>query len=293
MLWYANSGTAADCKELRATLKWLTDEEDYREVTKVFPRNPQWLSGGIEIDGHIHWSQPELVLYDPVRFTMFSYPDMIQEGNKYWITETNKGTARVHAIDSDLINGLWTQGQVKTVAKDGLVLEYAHAAAPKSSVTMPKLPNLKQGGGISVEFSFTTTSPDAGQIIADSRDPKGKGILIQTTADGAVELILHDGERTARWSSDPGTIRPGRRHHVVAVVDGGPNIISFVVDGIFNDGGTVRECGFGWFDADLGDVNGGDVLRLAPSLNGSLRLLRIYDRPLRVSEAIGNFHAGE
>ncbi|MFW5857417.1 MAG: sialidase family protein, partial [Planctomycetota bacterium] len=27
-------------------------------------RNPIWLCGGIERDGHIHWSQPEVILYD-------------------------------------------------------------------------------------------------------------------------------------------------------------------------------------------------------------------------------------
>ena len=54
-------------------------------------RNPAWLSGGIEKDGNIVWSQPEIVLYDtdPTVLGM-SYPDFIEQDGKLWITETQK-----------------------------------------------------------------------------------------------------------------------------------------------------------------------------------------------------------
>jgi hypothetical protein len=76
------------------------------------------------------------------------------------------------------------------------------------------------------------------------------------------------------------------------IVDQGPQIISFVVDGLFCDGGDARHYGWGRYPDPLGDVSGTGELRLAPSLHGELKRLRVYRRYLRTSEAIANFHAG-
>jgi hypothetical protein len=79
---------------------------------------------------------------------------------------------------------------------------------------------------------------------------------------------------------------------VAIIVDGGPNIISFVVDGVLCDGGTACIYGWGRFTPELGDISGSKLLRLAPSLDGQLKRLRIYDRYLRTSEAVANHRAG-
>ena len=53
---------------------------------------------------------------------------------------------------------------------------------------------------------------------------------------------MHDGRHSASWDSDPGThagtLKIGAWQHVALIVDEGPRIISFVVDGISNDGGA-------------------------------------------------------
>ncbi len=56
-------------------------------------RNPAWISGGIEKNGKVIWSQPEIVLYDVNPGTRMSYPDLIEQDGRYWITETNKEKA--------------------------------------------------------------------------------------------------------------------------------------------------------------------------------------------------------
>jgi hypothetical protein len=76
---------------------------------------------------------------------------------------------------------------------------------------------------------------------------------------------------------------------VVATVDGGPKIITFVVDGVLCDGGDERQFGWGRFTPNLREVNGAASLRVHPSV----QRLRIYNRALRTSEAVGNFRAGE
>jgi len=79
---------------------------------------------------------------------------------------------------------------------------------------------------------------------------------------------------------------------VAVIVDGGPNIITWIIDGVLNDGGAVREFGWGRFNPKMEDINGTPTAKVAPALFGELRKLRVYDRYLRTSEVIGNFHAG-
>ena len=75
---------------------------------------------------------------------------------------------------------------------------------------------------------------------------------------------------------------------MVIIVDGGPKLILYVVDGVLNDGGPHRQFGWGRFSPHLRDVNGDGAMRV----RAGVKHLRIYDRALRVSEAIGNFRAG-
>ena len=100
--------------------------------------------------------------------------------------------------------------------------------------------------------------------------------------------MLNDGRTENHWACDPGLIEAGELHHVVVVVDGGPKIITFIVDGKLNDGGEFRQFGWGRFSPHLRDANGEEVLKIA----AAIERLRVYDRYLRTSEAIGNYRAG-
>jgi hypothetical protein len=104
---------------------------------------------------------------------------------------------------------------------------------------------------------------------------------------------MNDSRSESRWDCDPGLLEAGRLHHVVVIVDGGPRIISFVVDGVLCDGGGARPFGWGRFSPYLDNVNGADVLRIAlAGIDGEIRSLRLYDRYLLTAEAIANFRAG-
>lgn len=269
-------------------------------------RNPAWLSGGIERDGFIYWSQPEIVLYDtdpkncifdaqtgmPGEGGGMSYPDLIEQDGRYWITETQKTIARVHPIDTTLLEGLWSQGEVKTVTTKGLILDLGPEQLQPSEVDMPILPSLADGGGFSIDFWITLDDLSAGQIIADGRDASGKGFAVTTTQHGTIRIEISDGKNAGFWECDRDLIKANSRRHVAIIVDGGPNVISFVVDGILCDGGTASTYGWGRFSPELGDVSGSGKLRVAPTLNGRLERLRVYDRYLRTSEAVANYHAG-
>jgi hypothetical protein len=142
--------------------------------------------------------------------------------------------------------------------------------------------------GFSVELRLKLNSLDAGQVLLDNRTPEGKGFCLQTVAGGAVEIVLNDGRSESRWACDPGLLQAGQRHHVVAIVDGGPKIISFVVDGRLCDGGASRQFGWGRFNPHFRGPGGDATLRIGGGVQGEIESLRIYRRAIRTSEAIGN-----
>jgi len=254
-------------------------------------RNPAWVSGGIETGGTIHWSQPELLLYDPDARIRISYPDLVEQDGRYWVTETQKTVARVHEIDASLLEGLWRQGEVKTVARKGLALSLGAAKIALGRAKMPRLGDLTASKGFAVELWLTPANASAGQVVLDSRGPGGQGLAVTTTPKGTLGLALSDGKGKTAWDCDE-PLKAGVRHHVVFVVDAGARILSVVVDGLLCDGATRRQYGWGRLPKTLRDVTGGESLRVAPSWKGTLGRVRVYSRPLRTSEAVGNFHAG-
>ncbi len=190
LLWYHNHGG-----EAVHAAKW-----DY-----YFNRNPAWVAGGIEKDGHIYWSEPEILLYDENPDTRMSYPDFIEDHGEFYVTETQKTLARIHHIDRTLLDGVWNQRENKSLATNGLVLD---VDGTTGIAEMPKLASM-DGGGFSIDFwvKFRELSP--GQIILDARDGSGKGFALSSTDRSTLQIVMNDGKVKAAWDSDPGR-RPAR-----------------------------------------------------------------------------------
>ena len=254
-----------------------------KRVKMLIDQTPQ--VGGLRIP----WAV--ILLYAPIVERGMSYPDLIQEEGGYWVTETQKTIARMHTIDPVLLEGLWNQVQTRTVAQNGLILSKNLDEPPVSKMKMPQLPSLASGGGFSIEFWLKINSNLAGQIILDSRNKEGKGIVIVTSEQDTIQIDLNDGKNTDRWNCDAGLITTDSWHHVVMIVDGGPKFITMVVDGVLCDGRAQRDFGWSRFSKDLDNVNGSHELTIAPSLEVQLKVVRLYDRYLRTSEAVGNFQA--
>lgn len=255
-------------------------------------RNPVWITGGVEKDGFIHWSQPEILLYDPEPNRGMSYPDLIEQDGCYWVTETQKTIARVHPIDPTLLEGLWNQGRSRTIARHGLVLDVGPEGLQSGEIAIPAKLDLRQTGGLALDLWIQLERLDSAQTILDNRTPGGKGFALSTTGQGTIQLELSDGTTKVVWDCDPGLLRPCKLHHVVANVDAACGIISFVVDGVLCDGGEARKFGWHRYSGSLGDVSGVGKLRIPLAPQDQLRHLRLYDRYLRTSEAVAHFHAG-
>ncbi len=298
--------------------RFIVEHPD-RPTNAYQDRNPVWISGGVEVDSPegkvIQWSQPEILLYDDDPWIRMSYPDLIEEamtgegnvdagnpdaGWRYFISETQKDRARVHEIDSTLLAGLWGQfALTQQVATDALLLAMPKPdSAMPQQVEMPPLPHFTKRSrtradygtedtraGVTIDLWLQLDTLDAGQLLLDNRTAQGQGFCLQTTARGTVEILLNDGRTESRWNSDPGALQTGRRQHLVVVLDGGPKLVAFIIDGVLCDGGNDRQFGWGRFNPHLRHLNGDKLLHVGESVVG----LRIYDRALRVSEAIGNY----
>ena len=261
-------------------------------------RNPAWLCGGTEKSGRIHWSQPEIVLYHDDPEARISYPDFIEQNGRYFITETQKTVARVHEIDPALLQGMWNQAENRRVATEGLVLDLnENSCTPGSAARMPRLPDLSHGKGFSLDFWVAFENLSAGQVLFDTRKESGEGIGLSVTDRRTIQIAisgksLRAGLCESAWDCDPGLLKTGTLHHVVVTVDGGPRVITFVVDGTLCDGGADRQFGWSRFHPELRSINAARKAKIAPTLNGKLKRLRFYDRYLRTSEAVGNYLAG-
>lgn len=269
-------------------------------------RNPAWLCGGVERDSPdgkvIAWTQPEIALYHDDPYTRMSYPDFVEVSGKYYISETEKAIARIHEIEPELLAGLWNQFDSTGRATSGTILELpSPGEGMPADTAMPRLPAMRvrdghrsrpSRAGFTVEVWFRLRRVRADQTLLSTRRDDGRGWALAVTDRGTIELSLDDARSENRWDCDPGMIQPGVLHHLCAIVDGGPHILSFVVDGQLADGGQHRQFGWGRLSPDFYDANGTPRLRIAPNLSGSIKKLAIYDRALRTSEAVGNFRAG-
>lgn len=266
-------------------------------------RNPTWMAGGIEKDGKIYWSQPEIFLYDLNYSNGISYPDWIEDNGEYYFTETQKTIARIHKIPAEYLEMLWNQAENKSLTSKGLALELKGTDCKAGQAfKMPELGRLVNGNGFSLEFRLKTGKIKSDQLILDTRRQetdgygatakyKGNGMKITLLKNGSIEIILDDGRTPLLWSTGPGTIGQMKEHHLVFIIDAQAKVLSIMIDGDLWDGGE-RGFGYARFNPYLYDVNGEEEPAFSKEFKGQINTFRVYNRSLYSSEAIGNYRSG-
>jgi len=284
-------------------------EHPQRRSIAYNDRNPVWLSGGVEKDSPegkiIEWSQPEILFYDDDPLIRMSYPDLIEEAGKYYVTETQKDIARTHLVDTHLLEHLWEQQE--NVAKTTCgVLHHWESQRPKQGdvveVTWGGFPGFYErdltkidhggksiNGGFSIDIAFRVLPQKENVKLLDAMDEQGRGWQIAINDEQCLEITFNDGQTRAIWACDEGQLRVGDDCYVSIIVDGGPNVISFVVNGLLNDGGDSRQFGWGRFSPYIKSANGNPAI----SVDNSVREFTLYDRALLTSEAVGNYRASK
>jgi len=278
-------------------------------------RNPVWISGGVEADGDIRWSQPEILLYasDPTVRGM-SYPDFFEQDGEIWVSETEKMVARVHRIDSLLLAGMWAEHRETAggpaPVREGLVFENDRTVTGGESLEIPRLPGLASGGfALEAVLEAETLSP--GQTVLSSYGVRRRGFRVSVAENGALDFELRDSRdrqwlevldgaepsagvssrREWRWRTERDILRPGEPLHLVLIVDGLAKVVSVCANGRLLDGGEDRIQGWWrlnhWYD----DINDQGACAVGEGFAGRIPLLRIYDRYLRTAEAVANYRA--
>lgn len=263
-----------------------------------FGRNPAWFCAGEEIDSptgrRIAWGQPEIGIYDDDVLIRMSYPDLIEEQGRFFVTETQKHLARVHELPDELIALLWEQPRRRKLSLGNLVLDWRptglRAPAPKLRAfrdynwELPDTAAQDFRTGFALDLTVRLDSLAPGQCLASTMTGSGQGWSITTTEAGTLLFTMGDGQTRCAWDCDQGLLGVGRRHRITAIIDGGPKLMLFVVDGRLCDGDHHRQYGWGRFSPHLLHANGAADI----TLHASVLALRVYDRAIRVSEALGN-----
>lgn len=263
-------------------------------------RNPTWLAGGIEKDGYIHWTQPEVFLYDMDYSKGISYPDWIEDEGNYYFTETQKTIARIHQIPNEYMEMLWEQGENPKKSTEGLILELRDKSCRQGQeFNMPELGNLSKGEGFSLELKIEPSDLIKDQVIIDTRRKEndgygvsaklaGNGLLIKILKSGALEFVMDDGRSPLIWSSGTDLIKANELNHIIINVDAKSKMLTFVINGELWDGGE-RPFGYARFNPFMYDVNGESKVSFSKDFEGNIQTFRIYNRFLYTSEAINNY----
>jgi hypothetical protein len=251
-------------------------------------RNPAWIIGGVLRDGRLHWSQPEILLYAVEPELRMSYPDLIEQDGRYWVTETQKTIARVHEIDPTLLEGLWAQVENRlpqTPVSRGCIADLNQADLAGGKSVLPRPLRLDDSHGLTVELWLTIDRFAPGQEILSAGARGNHGWSVSMGPENTLVLSLRDGPHQSSWACDTGLLQPGQLHHVAFVVDGGAKIITVIVDGELCDGGPARQYGWGRFDPEIAKVSeAGEIT--GDVTNVRLRRARIFDRYLRTAEVL-------
>lgn len=270
-------------------------------------RNPAWLAAAREVSTprglRLHFSQPEVLLYDDDPFVRMSYPDLVEEDGRYFVTETQKHVGRVHEVDGTLIDDLFGQGTPQPPRTDRLLLEAgatgpAEVPAPRlpafhtRDTSRPEYPGKDLRAGITLEAWLQPESLAPGAELLSNTAPDGAGFRVSLEVEGRVRLDLSDGREQSSWVSDPATLAAGKLSHLGLIVDGGPKLILVVADGVLQDGGEYRQFGWGRFSPSLRELNGAPRLRISRAREHGLRRVRIFGRALRVSELVNSHLRG-
>ena len=212
----------------------------------------------IEQDGTIHWSEPEILLYDDdlkILGHELSRPHPAGWqvlGDRDAEDDRPGPPHRSNAAGRDVESMVTTVAVAERGTRESRL--EGECACGRRRRAMPKLPQL-DGRRNLARFPGPfrrPVAPDRYCWTGGIRPARAASVI--TTAQ---QTPPASNSATARSSMPPGTaIRsfssPARTHHITIIVDGGPRIITFLVDGQVCDGGTQRTLRLGTVRQGLG-----------------------------------------
>jgi len=252
-------------------------------------RNPAWVSGGIEKNGKIYWSQPEILIYGPdhsYETGRFSYPDLVEEEGKYWVSTTQKTMASIHEVPAEFFEKLWGQFDEATLTSDGLVGSFDHpSSGNKLKLTEPL--SLKNSG-FALDF-WIKVDEFKDTILLEGIGAETENMEVALKKDGILEFVMTKGGERVSLKSSMDQLEKGKMQHVAILVDAAAQVCYMLINGSICDGGGKETFGFARLNQTLLDI-------VTPTLsvndfNGEMSKLRVYGQPMSTSELVNNYRA--
>ncbi|NND08727.1 MAG: exo-alpha-sialidase [Saprospiraceae bacterium] len=231
-------------------------------------RNPAWLSGGIEKDGEIIWSQPEIVLYSydlSYETGRLSYPDLVEDKGRYWISTTQKTRATIHEIPTAFLEGLWSQLDQNVMTGSFLFSR-----------------------GAALDFWFNGHR-DMDTILLNLTTQLGPLIVYQSS-DGILKVSVGSERRHLTLISDEALLADENPHHVGIMFDMDADIAFMMVDGKIVDGNGKSDFGFvrlreKWEGSD-------PMVDSIIFVNPAAQKWHLFNRCIGTSEMVSRFQSG-
>jgi hypothetical protein len=258
-----------------------------------------------DVSGVRYHTEPEVTLYGITQsdrsndlYTRLNPPKYGNPGSPYIVQDStvlgkvgDKLETRHINPPESFFNTILTQPTINVVEPDAEKTMTAGQLCGITSTSMTTLSNPGDDGSFTIDLWARFNSTTSGQVLIDSYSGS-TGIKVTTDSNNRIKFYMGDGTNSITLTSNDNSIGTTNEHHIVIVVDGMADLIYMVVDGLFQDGGSERTRGTTWFTHDMVSVNGSSTLTLGNSANITLKGLRIYNKALMTTHAIGNFRYG-
>ena len=256
-------------------------------------RNPAWCAPAFEVDTEngkeLVYGQPEILFYHTGDMLSISYPDLVEYDGKLLITETQKFIARIHTVGDKLQSALLTQDTV-CAKLDGISMADLKASGvptqtycKKNHTDREEWKEVLANGGTTWIFEGEFKPGD--KVISAYNKRRG-GFKVEVNDDGTLYCFAA-GEAASFTVESSINVCDGKKHHIAWISDTCACISYLVIDGIFDNGGTVFECGWRFIPRQL------SVIRAVPdvSFGEGVSDVRLIPNAILTADAIGDYRA--
>ncbi len=258
-------------------------------------RNPAWCAPAFEVDTEngkeLIYGQPEILFHHFGERLSISYPDFIEYDGKLLITETQKQIARIHTIDDKLVNALKTQDTVCAKLEGISMADLKEKGVPMQEYSKinhadrVEWKEIKEKSGTSwiIEGTF---KPSDSVISAYNR--RVGGFKVDVTKEGTL-LCYAAGEAANFTIESSVNVCDGKKHHIAWIMDTSACVSYLVIDGIFDNGGEVSECGWQFIPRQLDFIR--EIKEV--SFGENVTDVRLISNSILTADAIGDWRASK
>ena len=256
-------------------------------------RNPAWCAPAFEVDTEngkeLVYGQPEILFYHTGDMLSISYPDLVEHEGKLLITETQKFIARIHTVSDKLQNALLTQDTVCARLEGVSMADLKASGVPtqtyckKNHSDREEWKEVLANGGTTWIFEGEFKPGDK---VISAYDKRRGGFKVEVAEDGTLSCYAA-GEAANFTVESSINVCDGKKHHVAWITDTSACISYLVIDGVFDNGGNVSECGWKFVPRQL------SVIRAVPvvSLGENISDVRLISNAILTADAIGDYRA--